>query len=117
IRHGFTTVAGPRYFTFLPPPFPIGVMSAPVTGTLNLTTVSGMAVEQEPLPGPSIDWLAAQPYGEWGDVRNAECPVANVGDLMAMGVNAYQVTRYKDAEQVMRDDKTFPSSINAEHIG
>jgi cytochrome P450 len=92
-------------------------MSAPVTGTLNLTTVSGMAVEQDPLPGPSIDWLAAQPYGEWGEVRNAECPVANVGDLMAMGVNAYQVTRYKDAEHVLRDDKTFPSSINAEHIG
>ncbi len=29
----------------------------------------------------------------------------------------YQVTRFKDADAVLRDDKTFSSSINAEHIG
>src|SRR5207249_431885 len=35
-----------------------------------------------------------------------------------MGPGAYyQVTRYKDAEAVLRDDKTFSSSINGEHIG
>src|SRR3954447_19087557 len=67
--------------------------------------------------GPSIDWLAAQPYDEWKALRTSECPVVSVGDMMAVGADMYQVARYKDAEAVLRDDKTFSSSINAEHIG
>jgi cytochrome P450 len=74
-----------------------------------------MVAEQD--PGPSIDWLAAQPYAEWDQVRARECPVQNMGDLMAVGADTFQVTRYKDAERVLRDDKVFPSRINAEHIG
>ena len=35
-----------------------------------------------------------------------------------MGPGAfYQLTRYKDAEAALRDDKTFSSSINGDHIG
>jgi cytochrome P450 len=66
---------------------------------------------------PQIDWLTAQPYADWADVRQSECPIV-VTHQDAMGPGAfYQVTRYKDAEAVLRDDKTFSSSINAEHIG
>jgi cytochrome P450 len=71
-----------------------------------------MAAEQ----GPSIDWLAAQPYGKWEEARASECPVVAIPEMMGPGTT-YQITRYKDAEAVLRDDKTFASSINAEHIG
>jgi cytochrome P450 len=66
--------------------------------------------------GPSIDWLTAQPYEHWAEARVGECPVIAVDDTV-MGPAFYQVTRYKDAETVLRDDKTFSSSINGEHIG
>jgi cytochrome P450 len=73
-----------------------------------------MAAETE---GPPLDWMAAQPYDMWADVRASECPVmATNVDAMGPGT-FYQVTRYKDAEAVLRDDKTFSSSINFEHIG
>jgi cytochrome P450 len=53
----------------------------------------------------------------WGETRRSECPVLAI-DSDAMGPGTfYQVTRYKDAESVLRDDRTFASSINAEHIG
>ena len=40
------------------------------------------------------------------------------GGGMSLGpTTTYQVTRYHDAEQVLRDGETFSSSINAEHIG
>jgi cytochrome P450 len=67
--------------------------------------------------GPRIDWLAAQPYDEWAGVRRSECPVLRTADG-AMGPGTYyQVTRFKDAEAVLRDDKTFSSAINSDHIG
>jgi cytochrome P450 len=72
-----------------------------------------MAVDSS---GPSIDWLTAQPYEHWAEARVSECPVISVDDTV-MGPAFYQVTRYKDAETVLRDDKTFSSSINGEHIG
>jgi cytochrome P450 len=68
------------------------------------------------LDGPSIDWLHAQPYESWADARASECPVIGAQNLMAAGDN-YQVTTYQDAEHVLRDDKTFSSAINMEHIG
>jgi len=84
---------------------------------LNLTTVSGMAGETQEEAGPSIEWLMAQPYEIWGEARRSECPVlATEAEAMGPGT-FYQVTRYKDAEAVLRDDKTFASSINTEHIG
>jgi len=67
--------------------------------------------------GPGIDWLKAQPYESWGEVRRSECPVlATHGDVMGPGT-FYQVTGFKDADSVLRDDKTFSSSINGDHIG
>jgi cytochrome P450 len=66
--------------------------------------------------GPSIDWLAAQPYDVWAQVRRSECPVLISEGTMGPGPY-YQVTRHKDAEMVLRDDKTFSSSINGQHIG
>jgi cytochrome P450 len=67
--------------------------------------------------GPSADWLTAQPYGYWEKARRDACPVIDAGDLMAMGTSTFQLTKYHDAEAALRDDKTFSSSINAEHIG
>jgi cytochrome P450 len=122
MRHGFTTVDGPRkILPFLPlPPLPFATsrMSARFPATLNLTTVSAMAVEQgdAPAEGPSVDWLQAQPYADWARARTGACPVIE-SQLMPGPFSTYQVTRYRDAEHVLRDDKTFSSSINGEHIG
>jgi cytochrome P450 len=66
--------------------------------------------------GPSIDWLRAQPYDEWAAVRRSDCPVLTTEGTMGPGPY-HQVTRYKDAEAVLRDDKTFSSAINGDHIG
>jgi cytochrome P450 len=66
---------------------------------------------------PTIDFFKAQPYPEWDEARRSECPViANEGSGHDPRVT-YQVTRYKHAEQVLRDGETFSSTINAEHIG
>ncbi len=66
---------------------------------------------------PPLDWLAAQPYDAWAEARRA-CPVAGVEDGMGgPGRTTYQVTRYKDAEHVLRDAEAFSSSINGDHIG
>src|SRR5436305_14611866 len=83
-------------------------------GALTPTTVSGMAAEE----GPSLDWLMAQPYEMWDKARRSERPVIADDSVNAMGPGTfYQITRYKDAETVLRDDKTFSSTINMAHIG
>jgi len=78
-----------------------------------------MAAEIQDDTGPALDWMTAQPYAAWAEVRRAECPVlATGGDVMGPGTGTfYQVTRFKDADAVLRDDTTFSSSINADHIG
>jgi cytochrome P450 len=78
-----------------------------------------MASDSPEEVGPGVDWLMAQPYESWGEVRRSECPVlASHGDVMGPGTGTfYQVARFKDADSVLRDDKTFSSSINADHIG
>jgi cytochrome P450 len=76
-----------------------------------------MAADTQGEAGPGVDWLMAQPYERWGEARRSECPVlASDGDVMGPGT-FYQVTRFKDADSVLRDDKTFSSSINGDHIG
>src|SRR4029078_7876013 len=54
-----------------------------------------------------------------GEVRRSECPVlVTGGDVMGPGTgNFYQVARFKDADSVLRDHRTFSSSISADHIG
>ncbi len=65
-----------------------------------------------------IDFFKAQPYADWEVARASECPVISSEGGMSMGAGTtYQITRYKDAEQVLRDGETFSSTINAEHIG
>jgi cytochrome P450 len=78
-----------------------------------------MAAETQDGAGPDLDWMTAQPVELWGEVQRSECPVMVAGDdVMGPGTGTfYQVTRYKDADAVMKDDKTFASSINAMHIG
>jgi cytochrome P450 len=76
-----------------------------------------MAAETTGEAGPGIDWLMAQPYEGWGEVRRSGCPVMEThGDVMGPGT-FYQITRFKDADAVLRDDKAFASSINTQHIG
>src|SRR5690242_2052878 len=72
-----------------------------------------MAAEQ----GPSVDWLAAQPYPLWAEARAGECPVIASPELSMGPGMTYSVLSYRDAEAVLRDDKTFASSINMRHIG
>jgi cytochrome P450 len=65
-----------------------------------------------------IDFFKAQPYADWEVARGSECPVISSEGGMSMGAGTtFQITRYKDAEQVLRDGETFSSAINAEHIG
>jgi cytochrome P450 len=78
-----------------------------------------MALDIPEEAGPGVEWSMAQPYESWDEVRRSECPVlATHGDVMGPGTGTfYQVARFKDADSVLRDDKTFSSSINADHIG
>jgi len=76
-------------------------------------------VEVEPveLDQASVDWLHAQPYPSWERARASACPViASKSEFYGTGTS-YQITRYGDAEAVLRDAETFSSAINAEHIG
>ena len=65
-----------------------------------------------------LDFETGQPYEQWGAARE-RCPVISTDGTMmgAPGRTMYHVTRWEDAERVLRDGKTFSSSINAEHIG
>ncbi|MDQ1478367.1 MAG: hypothetical protein QOE62_3596, partial [Actinomycetota bacterium] len=90
---GFTTVAGPRNFAFFAF-FAFSDFSVPATiwgsarfrVTLNLTTVSGMSTETQGEAGPDLDWMTAQPYDAWAEVRRSDCPVMNAGlDIMGPG--------------------------------
>jgi cytochrome P450 len=77
-----------------------------------------MATETAPEEeGPAFDWFRAQPYEGWEEARRSECPVIETREA-AMGPGTfYQITRFKDADTVLRDDTTFSSSINGDHIG
>lgn len=65
-----------------------------------------------------LDFETGQPYPQWGEARE-RCPVIQTDGTMmgAPGRTMYHVTRWEDAERVLRDGSTFSSSINAEHIG
>jgi cytochrome P450 len=64
--------------------------------------------------GP-VDFVTGQPYEMWERARR-ECPVIRSESLWD-SQPSFQVTRYADAEKVLRDWETFSSSINGEVIG
>jgi cytochrome P450 len=76
-------------------------------------------VTTEPVTQPEfeyeVDFATGQPYPIWERARR-ECPVIHTETGM-VDRPGYHVTRYDDVERVLRDGKTFSSSINAEHIG
>jgi cytochrome P450 len=63
-----------------------------------------------------VDFSTGQPYPIWERARR-ECPVIYTETNSMAARPSYHVTRYADVEKVLRDGKTFSSSINAEHIG
>lgn len=64
-----------------------------------------------------IDFLTGQPYPMWARARR-QCPVITTRPQYGISDRpGIQVTRFDDAEKVLRDWQTFSSSINAEHIG
>jgi cytochrome P450 len=63
-----------------------------------------------------VDFSTGQPYPIWARARR-ECPVIYTESSGMSDRPTYHVTRYPDVEHVLRDGKTFSSSINAEHIG
>jgi cytochrome P450 len=65
----------------------------------------------------AVDFFKAQPYAEWERARRSACPVIEHRGSDSDSRATYQITRYTDAERVLRDGETFSSTINAEHIG
>jgi cytochrome P450 len=63
-----------------------------------------------------LDFLTGQPYPVWAQARS-ECPVIRYDGSSFDPRPSYHVTRYEDAEKVLRDPSTFSSSINGEVIG
>jgi cytochrome P450 len=74
--------------------------------------LSAVTAEEAP-----IDFFHGQPYESWAEARRGECPVVATKSGMYGPKTSYQITRFKDAETVLRDAEIFSSSINAEHIG
>src|SRR3954447_4727955 len=68
------------------------------------------------IPSNELEWNTAQPYAMWARARE-ECPVIHYDGNAFDSRGSYHVTRYADAEQVLRDAETFSSSINGEVIG
>jgi cytochrome P450 len=78
-------------------------------------------VTSQPVTEPGfeyeVDFETGQPYPIWEQARR-ECPVFPTRPQYGFeGRPGYQVTRFEDAERVLRDWQTFSSSINAVHIG
>ena len=63
----------------------------------------------------ATDFFHGQPYPMWTDQR-AECPVQR-SSVTFDSRPTYQVLDWANAESVLRDNETFASSINLEHIG
>jgi cytochrome P450 len=62
------------------------------------------------------DFMTAQPYDMWERARS-ECPVIRYEGNGLDPRSTFHVTRYADAEKVLRDWETFSSEINSEVIG
>ena len=62
------------------------------------------------------EFMTFQPYAMWARARS-ECPVIRTEGHAFDPRPSFQVTRYADAVDVLRDWETFSSGINAEVIG
>lgn len=67
-------------------------------------------------PRGEVDFATAQPYPMWAGARR-ECPVIRYEGSVGDRRSSFHVTRYADAERVLRDWERYSSSINAEVIG
>jgi cytochrome P450 len=67
-------------------------------------------------PSDAADFMTAQPYPMWAEAR-AHCPVVRTEGTEWDPRPNFQVTRYADAEVVLRDWETFSSSINGDVMG
>jgi cytochrome P450 len=63
-----------------------------------------------------VDFATGQPYPMWARARD-ECPVMRSEGPSYDPRATYHITRHDDIERVLRDSKTFSSSINGEVIG
>lgn len=64
---------------------------------------------------PYEDWDDAQPYPAWAHAR-AHCPVISLDDGWTPQPN-FMTTTWADSNQVLRDWRSFSSSINSETMG
>jgi len=63
-----------------------------------------------------VDFMTGQPYPMWARARS-ECPVMRTEGQLNDPRATFHVTMHDDVERVLRDSKTFSSSINGEVIG
>ncbi|WP_433935777.1 cytochrome P450 [Sorangium cellulosum] len=70
--------------------------------------------DSEPLS--ILDLSVTQPYPQWARAR-AETPVQRFDASSISPAPTFVVSRYEDAERVLRDAETFSSSINNEVVG
>ena len=67
-------------------------------------------------PTSMEEWETFQPYAMWARGRETD-QVIRFDGYVADDQPSFHVTRYADAERVLRDWETFSSSINGEIIG
>jgi len=63
-----------------------------------------------------VDFITGQPYPMWAKARGV-CPVMRTEGQLGDPRATYHVTTHADVERVLRDSRTFSSSINGEVIG
>jgi cytochrome P450 len=67
-------------------------------------------------PASETEWMTFQPYPMWARGRATDQVIAFPGSSFDPRTS-YHVTRYADAERVLRDWETYSSAINGEVIG
>jgi Cytochrome P450 len=72
--------------------------------------------DQYAQPMTENEWMTFQPYAMWEQGRTTDQVIEFEGSGFDPRTS-YHVTRYADAERVLRDWETFSSSINGEVIG
>ncbi len=68
-------------------------------------------------PTSMEEWVTFQPYAMWAHGREHDPVIQFDSYVEDDDQGSFHVTRYADAERVLRDWETFSSSINGEVIG